>query len=69
MVTEDERKLNDEGTRKKDDTTARKAAQNPLETASREAPPEEKGGLNWSGPVALVVIAVIVMLVFALVIL
>ncbi len=59
----------EEKTHSKDDGTARQAAQDPLRTAGSKSPPPASNSLNWSGPVAAVVIAVVVVLIFALVIL
>jgi hypothetical protein len=52
-----------------DDKRAREAAENPLRTAAKREPPHVPGGLSWTGPLAVVAVAVVVLFVFVTVIL
>jgi hypothetical protein len=49
---------------KTDDRKAREAAEDPLGTATKSGP--VSNGMSWSGPVALVAAAIVVLLVFVL---
>lgn len=49
---------------KTDDDRAREAAENPLGTARRPGPLPGLHGLSWGGPIAAVVIALVVLAIF-----